>query len=292
MKRNERLPLSLSSSTSEPRISAGIRSGVHWTRFSSRPRIVPSVSTRRVLARPGTPINSACPPHSNVIWACSITVRWPKMISPIRSRTRPRRRPTASTSATRSAEGALRGKVEFKPFDPLSKTAAVSRPAEHAGPGNSSAAAAGGRPPVDRGDLGIRIARDGFWYYRGSPILRLPLVKLFASVLRREADGSYWLVTPAEGEGREQQLIFRTNLDEIVTAGPRHPLRVATAAGGEPAPYILVREALEAKLTRAVFYELVERGVTERIGADIAFGVWSGGAFFRLGAPESDGIDR
>ncbi len=201
--------------------------------------------------------------------------------------------------------------MEFKPFDPLSKTAAVSRPAEHAGPGNSSAAAAGGRPPVDRGDLGIRIARDGFWYYRGSPILRLPLVKLFASVLRREADGSYWLVTPAErgrvavedapflavallaeGEGREQQLIFRTNLDEIVTAGPRHPLRVATAAGGEPAPYILVREALEAKLTRAVFYELVERGVTERIGADIAFGVWSGGAFFRLGAPESDGIDR
>ena len=103
----------------------------------------------------------------------------------------------------------------------------------------------------------MRIARDGAWFYRGSPIGRLPLVKLFASVLRREADGSYWLVTPAErgrievedvpflaveltvaGEGRGQQLIFRTNLDDIVTAGPDHPLRVETAASGEPAPYI------------------------------------------------------
>ncbi|HEX6441285.1 MAG TPA: DUF1285 domain-containing protein, partial [Stellaceae bacterium] len=97
----------------------------------------------------------------------------------------------------------------------------------------------------------MRIARDGTWYYRGSPINRIPLVKLFASVLRRETDGSYWLLTPAErgrvtvedapfiavavevqGTGRAQQLIFRTNLDEIVTAGPEHPLRVETAADG------------------------------------------------------------
>lgn len=163
------------------------------------------------------------------------------------------------------------------------------------------------QPPVDRGDLEIRIARDGSWHYRGSPIARPPLVKLFASVLRREADGSYWLVTPAErgritvedapflavalevaGEGREQRLIFRTNLDEIVTAGPAHPLSVTTAAGGEPAPYIVVRDALPAKLTRAVFYELVGLGAAEQSGDGVVFGVCSLGVFFRLGEPGAE----
>jgi hypothetical protein len=166
--------------------------------------------------------------------------------------------------------------------------------------GTSPAAAR--RPVVDCGDFGIRIARDGTWFYRGSPINRLPLVKLFASVLTREPDGGYALVTPVErgrvevedapflavevtprGKGREQLLIFRTNLDEIVTAGPEHPLRVATAADGGPAPYILVRGGLEAKLTRAVFYELVELGHEEQVAARRQFGVWSGGAFFALG---------
>lgn len=151
-------------------------------------------------------------------------------------------------------------------------------------------------------DLDMRIARDGTWFYRGSPINRPPLVKLFASVLRRERDGSYWLVTPAErgqvvvedapfvavavdkeGEGRNQRLIFRTNLDEIVTAGPNHPLRVEEAADGTPAPYILVRPGLEARLLRPVFYELVELGQEEPVGGEIEFGVWSGGMFFRLG---------
>jgi hypothetical protein len=163
-------------------------------------------------------------------------------------------------------------------------------------------ASTGKRPPIDCGDLEMRIARDGTWFYRGSPIGRLPLVKLFASVLRREADGRYWLVTPAErgrievegapflavavtveGAGRDQQLIFRTNLDEFVTAGPDNPLRVETAASGEPAPYILLRDGLEARLARPVFYELVELGTEERIGAATQFGVWSKGAFFRLG---------
>ena len=149
----------------------------------------------------------------------------------------------------------------------------------------------------------MRIARDGTWFYRGTPIGRLPLVKLFASVLRREGD-DYFLVTPAErgrvavedapflavaverdGEGRGQRLIFRTNLDEIVTAGPDHPLRVETAADGEPAPYILVRPGLEAKLSRPVFYELAELGGEEEIDGAVQFGVWSGGAFFRLGDP-------
>jgi len=161
----------------------------------------------------------------------------------------------------------------------------------------------GGRPPaIELGDLDMRIARDGIWFYRGSPISRMALVKLFASVLRRERDGTYWLVTPAErgrvtvedvpfiavavereGEGREQRLIFRTNLDEIVTADADHPLRVETAADGAPAPYILVRPGLEAKLARPVFYELVEWGEEAPIAGDSQFGVWSGGVFFRLG---------
>jgi hypothetical protein len=162
-----------------------------------------------------------------------------------------------------------------------------------------------GRPPLaELGDLDMRIARDGTWYYRGSAINRIPLVKLFASVLRRENDGSYWLVTPAErgrvtvedvpfiaiavdkqGQGRDQRLIFQTNLDEIVTAGPDHPLRVETAADGTPAPYILVRPGLEARLSRPVFYELAELGQEEEIAGDRLFGVWSGGMFFSLGDP-------
>ena len=153
----------------------------------------------------------------------------------------------------------------------------------------------------------MRIARDGTWFYRGSPINRIPLVKLFASVLRREPDGGYWLVTPAErrrievedvpflavaltaeGEGRDRRLIFRTNLDEFVTAGPENPLRVETAASGAPAPYILVRDRIEARLARPVFYELVELGTEEPAGDALEFGVWSGGMFFRLGEPGPD----
>ncbi|MGE0258640.1 MAG: DUF1285 domain-containing protein [Alphaproteobacteria bacterium] len=166
---------------------------------------------------------------------------------------------------------------------------------------------AAGRPrrvPVELRDLDMRIAHDGAWYYRGTPINRPALVKLFASVLRREDDGSYWLVTPAErgrvvvedapfiavaleaeGEGRDRRLIFRTNLDEIVAAGPEHKLRVETAADGAPAPYILVRPGLEARLARPVFYELVELGVEETVGGETKFGVWSGDVFFELGDP-------
>jgi hypothetical protein len=150
----------------------------------------------------------------------------------------------------------------------------------------------------------MRIARDGTWYYRGSPINRLPLVKLFASVLRRDPDGGYSLVTPAErgrvmvedapftavaverqGAGDKQQLIFRTNLDETVTAGSKHPIRVETAANGEPAPYLLVRPGLEARLSRPVFYELVDMADAAREAGATDFGVWSGGAFFSLGDP-------
>ena len=181
---------------------------------------------------------------------------------------------------------------------------------ENPGPGNSSAAEphrGEGPPPIDCGDLDMRIARDGTWFYRGTPINRLPLVKLFASVLRRDADGVYWLVTPAErgrvivddvpfvavalereGEGRDQRLSFRTNLDQIVTAGPDHPLRVETNEEGEPAPYILARPGLEARLLRPVFYELVDLAGEETIDGERRFGVWSEGVFFHLGDPGDD----
>jgi len=171
--------------------------------------------------------------------------------------------------------------------------------------GNSSAnrAPAPARPDAC-GDFDIRIARDGTWFYQGSPIQRLPLVKLFASVLRRDGDGDYLLVTPvergrivvedvpfiavaltAEGEGRARQLIFTTNIDENVTAGPTHPLRVETAADGEPSPYVLIRPGLEARLARPVFYELVDLAAEEEIAGETRFGVWSGGMFFCLGDP-------
>ena len=153
------------------------------------------------------------------------------------------------------------------------------------------------------GDFGLSIARDGTWFYRGSPIGRIALVKLFASVLRRDAQGKYWLVTPVEkgtievadvpfvaveaditGSGRGQTVTFRTNLDDIVTLGPEHPLRVdENAVSGEPRPYVLVRDNLEARLARPVFYALVERGEVRPTPAGAEFGIWSAGHFFRLG---------
>ena len=152
--------------------------------------------------------------------------------------------------------------------------------------------------------FGLAIARDGSWWHEGSPIRRIELVKLFASVLRREADGSYWLVTPVErgriavedvpfvaveleavGRGRAQRLRLRSNLDEWVTVGPEHPLRLrASAAGGGGAlvPYVEVRPGLEARLARAVYYELVDLGEELAEPEGGGFGVWSGGQFFAL----------
>jgi len=162
------------------------------------------------------------------------------------------------------------------------------------------------RQPIDCGDLDMRIARDGAWYYRNSPIGRMPLVKLFASVLQRDDAGVYWLVTPVErgriavedapfvavacdvrGAGRAQELVFRTNLDDIVVAGAEHPLRVADN-NGEPRPYILVRNGLEARLARPVFYQLVELGREERIGTEMIFGLWSSNQFFPLGKLDAE----
>jgi len=163
------------------------------------------------------------------------------------------------------------------------------------------------RQPIDCGHFDIAIARDGTWSYRGSPITRLPLVRLFSTVLRRESDGTFWLVTPVErgritvedapfvavemtrrGEGRDQVLIFRTNVDDTVAADAANSLRVVNDPDtGAPNPYILVRDGLEARLTRPVFYELVELGREERVGDKTLYGVWSNGTFFPLGALES-----
>ncbi len=164
------------------------------------------------------------------------------------------------------------------------------------------------RPPVECGDLPFLIKRDGTWLYRGTPILRKELVCLFAGVLQRADDGSFWLETPAErgrievedapfvaveldwtGEGKNQVLSFRTNVDQVVTAGPEHPLRVAhDILTCEPTPYLLVRPGLagwgiEARINRAVYYELVALGVPEWVGGRHMLGVWSCGRFFSLG---------
>ena len=154
------------------------------------------------------------------------------------------------------------------------------------------------RRPRLLADLDMRIAADGTWYYQGTPINRIPLVKLFAAVLRREDDGEYWLVTPAErgrvvvedapftavevtssGGGAGQRLIFRTNLDEIVALDEAHPLQYR-GVGEVLRPYILVRDRLEARILRSVYYHLVALG--EQQGD--RFGVWSSGRFFPMGA--------
>ena len=163
-------------------------------------------------------------------------------------------------------------------------------------------------PPVDKwnppycGDIGMAIRRDGLWMYQNSPIGRKPLVRLFSRVLRKDADGKHYLVTPVEkvdvtvedapflgvemevaGGGREQQLTFRTNVDDAVRCGPEHPLRFdAEADSGGLKPYLLVRGRLEALVTRAVYYDLVELAVTEIIDGQDQFGVWSGGKFWRM----------
>ena len=154
--------------------------------------------------------------------------------------------------------------------------------------------------------FGLRIARDGRWWHEGRPIERSALVKLFASVLRREPDGSYWLVTPVErgrievedvpfvavellatGTGSGQRLRLRSNLDEWVTIGPEHPLRLRrSAATGDEAlvPYVEFRPGLEARLARPVYYQLVDLGEERREGGRTRFGVWSEGRFFALDA--------
>lgn len=159
-------------------------------------------------------------------------------------------------------------------------------------------------PPVHQwhpelcGDIDIRIARDGRWFHEGTPIRRQRMVDLFATILRKDADGEFYLVTPVEklriqvddapfvaidvdvaGDGREQVLLFTTNVGDQVVADAEHPLRIAEDPDtGEPSPYVMVRAGLEALINRATFYRLVEH-VCDHQGVH---GVWSSGCFFPL----------
>jgi hypothetical protein len=176
------------------------------------------------------------------------------------------------------------------------------------------AGAAGGTPPVERwnppscGDLDIRVGRDGRWHYLGTPIGREALVRLFASVMWRDGDGRYYLVTPAEkvgitvedapflavemhaaGTAGERRLTFRTNVGDVVTAGPAHPMRFdSEPETGGLKPYVLVRGRLEARLTRSVAHELAALAERRRHASRDWYGVASGGAFFPM-APADDG---
>ena len=156
-------------------------------------------------------------------------------------------------------------------------------------------------PPVERwnpahcGHSGMRIARDGTWFHDGSPIGRTAMVRLFSTILRREPDGGFVLVTPvekldidveeapfvavelkSEGDGQSRSLAFRLNTGDLVVAGPDHPLRFGEGAH----PYVEVRPGLDALVVRPVYYELAELALAE---AHQPPGLWSGGAFFPLG---------
>jgi hypothetical protein len=154
--------------------------------------------------------------------------------------------------------------------------------------------------PPDCGDIDMRIAADGTWFYCGSPIRRLPLVQLFASVLRKETY-RYVLVTPAEKVGvrvddapflaiemrvedeeNETKLIFRTNMEDVLTVNSGHLLRFERGAGESLKPYVQVRDDLWALIKRDTFYDLVARGKVERIANQDWFGVRSCGAFFPM----------
>lgn len=165
------------------------------------------------------------------------------------------------------------------------------------------------------GDIDMRIDSNGVWHHNGSPIGRKELVKLFSTVLRRDAAGDHWLITPAEmariqvddapfiavemmvdGGGEDQSVSFRTNMETWVSVDRDHPLRVeVNPETGEPSPYVVLDSGdiaggggLEAKLNRAVYYDLVSIGVEEWLGQAHIFGIWSGGEFFTVGRMEDE----
>lgn len=160
-------------------------------------------------------------------------------------------------------------------------------------------------PPVDKwhpehcGDSQMRIASDGTWFHEGSPIGRAAMVRLFSTILRREPDGSFVLVTPveklsieiddapfvavevkSEGEGKDRRLAFRLNTDDLIVADADHALRVEQREDG-PHPYLHVRGGLDALIARPVYYELVNMAIDEESDPP---GIWSEGQFFALDA--------
>jgi uncharacterized protein len=171
-----------------------------------------------------------------------------------------------------------------------------------------------GPPPVERwnpaycGEIDLRIASDGTWFYAGTPIGRPALVKLFASILRRDPD-RFVLVTPVErvgivvedapfqavemaveGEGPHRRIAVRTNVDDLVPVGPDHPLRFERDRAEGLKPYVLVRGALWARFTRALTYDLVELGEERNVDGRAMFGVAVEGTFYS--AAPADDLER
>ena len=192
------------------------------------------------------------------------------------------------------------------------KTQKIVKPAAESLANAARTASRKGPPPVHLwnpdfcGDLDMRIARDGTWFYLGTPIGRKPLVKLFASIIRKDGD-KYFLVTPVEkvgiivddapfvavdfeakGSGDTQTLTFTTNVDDVVVAGPDHPIRVVRDPdSGEPSPYVLIRRNLEALIDRKSFYRLIDLCLHRDVSGTMWFGLWSDGTFFPI-IPSAD----
>lgn len=164
-----------------------------------------------------------------------------------------------------------------------------------------------GLPPVERwnppycGAIDIRIASDGTWHHNGSPIRREKLVKLFATILRREPDGRTVLVTPVEsvgitvedaafvavemavdGAGEGRRIAFRTNVDDLVRVDAEHALRFEEAPDGALKPYLHVRRNLWARVTRALTYDLVDLAEERAIDGRPWLGLWAGGVFHTI----------
>lgn len=154
------------------------------------------------------------------------------------------------------------------------------------------------------GDIDMRIQRDGSWLHEGKPIRRQAMVQLFASILLKDSDGAYYLVTPAEkvriqvddcpftvvlmannGAGESQEIHFTTNTDETFVLDRDHTLRVTeNQETGEPHPVVHVRSGLDALIGRNVFYQLIELAVQHKVDGKDVTGVWSTGEFFVLDA--------
>ncbi len=168
-----------------------------------------------------------------------------------------------------------------------------------------------GPPPVERwnpaycGEIDMRIAADGTWHYMGTPINRPALVKLLSTVLRKDPE-CYVLVTPVErvgitvedapflavemaveGEGESRQIAFRTNVDDLVQVSPEHPLRFERDANGGVKPYVKVRGALWARVTRALALDLIAMGEEKDVEGVATFGITASGIFFHI-APVSE----
>ncbi|MHA6722732.1 DUF1285 domain-containing protein [Sphingomonas sp. RS2018] len=179
------------------------------------------------------------------------------------------------------------------PMPPLPDLAAMSMDAVVAHVAAATPAPVEAWNPAHCGDSEMRIAADGRWYHQGSPIGRTEMVRKFATILRREADGSYVLVNPGERltiaiddapfvatamKADGGRIAFQTNVGDLVVAGPDHPIRVEAGSDG-PRPYVRVRGGLDALIARPIYYELAAMA---EAGDDGRAGVWSDGAFFAL----------